>query len=91
MIQNRALRYGFFDGKFTPHELLVDPKGGLRRHQSGLRKRAALRAGQSQLCRVTRRSTMTLLQRMVPFKPDTPLRLGTGQRTEPEPAIERLL
>ena len=28
LIQNRALRYGFFNGKFLKHELLVDPKGG---------------------------------------------------------------
>ena len=25
LIQNRALRYGFFNGKFTQHEILVDP------------------------------------------------------------------
>ena len=70
-IQNRAMRYGFFNGKFTQHQLLVDPKGGFADinlvYDSGPR---------FQLGKVTFAGDSPfdeeLLQRMVPFTPDTP-------------------
>ena len=71
MIQNRALRYGFFDGKFTRHELLVDPKGGYADinlvYESGPR----YVLGKVSFTGDTPFDDV-LLQRMVPFKPDTP-------------------
>lgn len=71
MIQNRAQRYGFFNGKFTQHELLVDPKGGFADinlvYESGPR---------FLLGKVSFAGDVpfdqTLLDRLVPFKPDTP-------------------
>ncbi|MFK7606517.1 MULTISPECIES: autotransporter assembly complex family protein [unclassified Pseudomonas] len=71
MILNRALRYGFFEGKFLKHELLVDPKGGFADinlvYDSGPRYT---------LGKVTFAGNapfdQTLLDRLVPFKPDTP-------------------
>ena len=71
MILNRALRYGFFDGKFLKHEILVDPKGGFADinlvYESGPRYT---------LGKVTFAGNapfdQTLLDRLVPFKPDTP-------------------
>ena len=71
LIQNRALRYGFFNGKFTQHELLVDPKGGYADinlvYESGPRflLGKVSFAGDAPF-------DQTLLQRMVPFTPDTP-------------------
>ena len=70
-IQNRALRYGFFNGAFIKHELLVDPEGGFADinlvYQSGPR---------FLLGKVSFAGDMpfdeVLLRRMVPFKPDTP-------------------
>ena len=71
MIQNRAQRYGFFNGKFTQHELLVDLKGGFADinlvYESGPR---------FLLGKVSFAGDVpfdqTLLDRLVPFKPDTP-------------------
>ena len=71
LILNRALRYGFFDGKFLKHEILVDPKGGFADinlvYESGPRYT---------LGKVTFAGNapfdQTLLDRLVPFKPDTP-------------------
>lgn len=71
MILNRALRYGFFEGKFLKHEVLVDPKGGFADinlvYDSGPRYT---------LGKVTFAGNapfdQTLLDRLVPFKPDTP-------------------
>ena len=71
LIQNRALRYGFFNGKFTKHEILVDPKGGFADinlvYESGPRflLGKVTFAGDAPF-------DQTLLDRMVPFKPDTP-------------------
>ncbi len=71
LILNRALRYGFFDGKFLKHEILVDPKGGFADinlvYESGPRYT---------LGKVTFAGNapfdQTLLDRLVPFQPDTP-------------------
>ena len=71
LIQNRALRYGFFNGKFLKHELLVDPKGGFADinlvYESGPRFQlgAVKFAGDAPF-------DETLLQRLVPFTPGTP-------------------
>ena len=71
MILNRALRYGFFNGKFLKHELLVDPKGGYADinlvYESGPRYLLGkvTFAGDAPF-------DQTLLDRLVPFKPNTP-------------------
>ena len=71
LIQNQASRYGFFAGKFTRQRLAIDPRAGVADielvYDSGPRYRlgAVTFSGDEIIDR-------DLLQRMVPFKPDTP-------------------
>ena len=71
MIQNRALRYGFFNGQFIKHELLVDPKGGYADINLVYRSGPRFVLGKVSFGGDTPFDEV-LLQRMVPFKPDTP-------------------
>ena len=71
MIQNRALRYGFFNGQFIKHELLVDPKGGYADINLVYRSGPRFLLGKVSFGGDTPFDEV-LLQRMVPFKPDTP-------------------
>ncbi|BAN48962.1 autotransporter assembly complex family protein [Metapseudomonas resinovorans] len=79
LIQNQALRFGFFDGKFTSQRLDIDPQAGFADisliYESGPRY---------YLGDVTFEGRtpfdLDLLERFVPFKPNTPYDSGEVAR-----------
>lgn len=71
LIRNRALRFGFFDGRFVEQRLLVDPEAGVADIRLVYDSGARYRLGQVQFEGETPFAA-DLLARMVPFESGVP-------------------
>lgn len=70
-IQNQASRYGFFDGRFTSQQLLIDPRGGVADIELVYVSGPRYRMGEVTFSGDTPLDE-SLLQRMVPFEQGAP-------------------